>query len=132
MQSPRRCTFVGPSGVRVRGLLLILQVSVEVFHGGYSCDPSSTGAAPSSEGNLALGSGGKPASEQAVVDPIAGKNCRPLASRIVDFQIISQRGVEISRALSSQPLSLVMYKGKRLHKCRPDLFRPGCLQGAAS
>jgi len=78
MQSPKRGTFVGPSGGRVRGLLLILQVSVEVFHGGYSCDPSSTGAAPSSEGNLALGSGGKPASEQAVVDPIAGKNCRPL------------------------------------------------------
>jgi len=60
MQSPRRCTFVGPSGVRVRGLLLILQVSVEVLHGGYSCDPSSTSAAPSSEGNLAVGSGGMP------------------------------------------------------------------------
>jgi hypothetical protein len=77
MQSPRRCTIVGPSGGRVRGLLLILQVSVGVYHGVYSCDPSSTGAAASSEGKPTLGSGGKPASEQAVVDHIAGENCRP-------------------------------------------------------
>jgi hypothetical protein len=94
VQSPRRCAFVGPAGGRFRKLLLNImvlemvtrnsfyQVSGQVLHGGYASDPSSTGTASSSEGNLALGSGGTPASEQAVVDPNAGKDCRPFASQI--------------------------------------------------
>jgi hypothetical protein len=111
VQSPRRCAFVGPTGGRRRELLLdimdlkmitgkwLCQVSVQVLRGGYAFDPGSTGAASSSEGKLALGNGGNPASEQAAVGPNSGKDCR-LPSRVLDLQNCSRRGVDVSSALS--------------------------------
>jgi hypothetical protein len=90
-----------------RGCELLLNIMAPVFHGGYAFDPSSTGTASSSEGSLALSSGGKPASEQAAVERIAVPS--PLDFVLQYLQTVSQRGVHFSRS-PSRSLSLVAYK----------------------
>ena len=112
VHSPRRCFLGGPAGGRGRELLLNImalemitgegsyQISVEVLHGGYALDFRSTGAASSSEINFALGSRGNPASGQTVVDTSAGRDCRHLASQVLGFQHVSQRGFDFPCALS--------------------------------
>ena len=55
----------------------------------------------------------------------------PLLLKFWVWGNVSQRGVNVSRALSLG-LSLVMGNDTQWHKQRPDPFRPGCPQGAVS